>query len=385
MLILRGHGIMKAWQELAYDGGHRIKVPGSTEYVNLVSSYKHLGCEVYTSGSNMLFAKSRASKALSANVPIATRLFGSPWVSTSVKRSFQNSLCNSRLFFNAHVRVLTPKELRILNSSYMKVLRRIAGMVRFNGSQPADVVVRELMNAPSVDCIIMKMRLQYLRRLLCSQCAPLTALLSAKDTYGVSASPLAKLIAEDLDFVYNSSALARDSLCAPTTSPEAWKRFIVESSSAWDGIIDQTFFSESSCDRTANAKTPSAACSLKCTVPGCMQMFPCTKSLMSHLRAKHKQRTGMRFFASSDGVCQACLTSFSCRTRLICHLTDARRPKCRNWLEQHGVPLSSCIVQALDGRDRALRKEARRLGHTQPLSRGPAKLANGKLQGRAGC
>ena len=66
-------------------------------------------------------------------------------------------------------------------------------------------------------------------------------------------------------------------------------------------------------------------------------------------------------------------------------MTDARRPKWRNWLEQHGVPLSACILQALDGRDRALRKEARRLGNTQPLSRGPAKLANGKLQGRAGC
>jgi hypothetical protein len=90
----------------------------------------------------------------------------------------------------------------------------------------------------------------------------------------------------------------------------------------------------------------------------------------------------MRRFANGDGVCQCCASVFSTRLRLIAHLSDARRPACRDWILLNGTPLDEVRVSDLDASDRKSRSEARKLGLTQPKSAQPAVNSHGKQIGR---
>eukprot|EP00972_Heterocapsa_arctica_P070356 10392536-Heterocapsa_arctica.AAC.1 len=66
--------------------------------------------------------------------------------------SFVRSIILSRLTFNAHVRLLQPRELCVLNNPYMRALRRIARELRHDiTTASSDLVVRKMLNAPSID------------------------------------------------------------------------------------------------------------------------------------------------------------------------------------------------------------------------------------------
>ena len=94
---------------------------------------------------------------------------------------------------------------------------------------------------------------------------------------------------------------------------------------------------------------------------------------------------GFRYFCSASGKCQVCATSVSSRWRLVRHLSDYRRPACRDALLRSPGSfscLSDATVRKLDDQDRLLRREARRNGHSQILlSSGPTTRA-GKRVGR---
>ena len=83
----------------------------------------------------------------------------------------------SRLCFNAHIVVPTPRYLTMLNQPYMRVLRRIAGHVRFSSGAIPDYQVRTLLAQPSIDCYLMKARLNYLKRVVRNNSRLLTAML----------------------------------------------------------------------------------------------------------------------------------------------------------------------------------------------------------------
>ena len=98
--------------------------------------------------------------------------------------------------------------------------------------------------------------------------------------------------------------------------------------------------------------------------------FSSSKALKSHMRVKHGVRTDARLFAPADARCKCCLVKFSCRPRLIAHLTDARRTSCITWMREHTLPMDSDVVDDLDTNDRELRAMQRRLGFSQPRSCG---------------
>merc|ERR1711994_522300 len=106
------------------------------------------------------------------------------------------------------------------------------------------------------------------------------------------------------------------------------------------------------------------------------------KDRLQHERVKHGIRAPMRKFAFADGKCRACETQFSCRWRLLQHLSDSRRTKCKELLEASNVtPLSAEATAALDEADRESRRRARADGHTQIQSTAPA-TRNGREVGR---
>ena len=141
----------------------------SASHVSIVKTYKYLGSYVSSNCSLFDDAVHRVSLALNAYAPIAARVFGSKSASLRVKLLFFASLVCSRLFCNTELYVFGGSSsiatLRKLNTAYMRVLRRIAGEMRF-GQCVKDIEVRESLNVCSIDCHLRKLRLRYLSRMI---------------------------------------------------------------------------------------------------------------------------------------------------------------------------------------------------------------------------
>ena len=137
------------------------------------------------------------------------------------------------------------------------------------------------------------------------------------------------------------------------------------------------------CDSSAtteNASSLNFPCVL-CPVP--QPAFKSSKALESHRRVVHGCRSNMRFYAPESGICYACQTNFNSRLRLLAHLVDSRRPKCRDTILQSNFPkLPESEVQRLDICDRTYRRIAKRAGHSHVLAAGVAIRANGTVVGR---
>eukprot|EP00959_Pyramimonas_sp_CCMP1952_P423052 8861964-Pyramimonas_sp.AAC.1 len=56
-----------------------------------------------------------------------------------------------------------------------------------------------------------------------------------------------------------------------------------------------------------------------------------------------------------DSKCPACGTDFAQRLRLIAHVSDSRRPKCRDWILSRCPRLPDSEVAKLDEVDREQR------------------------------
>ena len=155
-----------------------------------------------------------------------------------------------------------------------------------------------------------------------------------------------------------------------------------ENAEEWDRIVPEVHFLHSACDKHLAENDSDLVHAFRCDL--CVDCtFASERALKAHKRAKHQVRTEIRFFADEDGQCQCCRTAFSSRLRLVAHLSDARRPSCREWMFVHGSKLDETRVAELDELDKAARNTARAGGLTQPLSRGPAYSARGKILGRA--
>jgi len=83
-----------------------------------------------------------------------------------------------------------------------------------------------------------------------------------------------------------------------------------------------------------------------------------------------------------DSKCPACGADFVQRLRLIVHVSDSRRPKCRDWIFLHCPRLPHSRVAKLDEVDREQRRSAQRAGHSHHLAVAPARSTDRKVVGR---
>ena len=130
--------------------------PYSAQQVRLVEWYKHLGNVVTMGGSMMQEMTNRMTATMSAYIPLAIKIFGSPHVTLELKMQFVDTLLLTRLLYNSHTWVLKPGETKKLNSTYMRVLRRIVQDCRHGPCVHSDLQVRRSLNAPSIECFVFK-------------------------------------------------------------------------------------------------------------------------------------------------------------------------------------------------------------------------------------
>ena len=150
--------------------------------------------------------------------------------------------------------------------------------------------------------------------------------------------------------------------------------FVVRDTSAADPSVPTSEPSNDACMR----------CSL-CACDGTAVSFSTFKALQMHQRVKHGIRSPMRAFAAESGICPANGTNFRHRLRLLSHLSDSRRPACRDKCLAPGSTIAALApdeVARLDALDTAARGAARRAGHTHVLAVGAARRADGSQVGR---
>ena len=178
--------------------------------MHVVQKYKHLGGIISADGNPVFSCKDKATSATAAYTPVAAKIFGSPSVTLWLKFPFPRTLVNSRNFSNIQTMVMSQQGLFHLNKPYMRALRRIAGNMRYQAEgNISDFEVRMKLNQPSIDCLVMCVRLSYIGRLVSKGPAALKALLQQK----VKGKCLAwtSQAKRDLECAYN--------LCKPSCLP----------------------------------------------------------------------------------------------------------------------------------------------------------------------
>ena len=85
-------------------------------------------------------------------------------------------------------------------------------------------------------------------------------------------------------------------------------------------------------------------------------------------------------------MCGVCGANFRGRLRLLDHLSDSRRPRCKDACLKGTVPkLSLERVVELDEPDRVARTSARESGHSHVIAQLPALSSSGRVVGRLTC
>ena len=377
LLRYRGYGATAAREaRRGSDGRLRLAVPNRPGVsIDVVASYAHLGTFASIDGDTFRNSTHRCASALAAYAPLAFKIFSSALVPLLHKFAFNRTLVLSRLLFGVHLTRPQPRALRKLNGVYMRVLRRIAGDSRYSTDVKwTDLQVRQKLDQPSIDCLIARSRLLLWGRLVRNQPRHVLALLHVR--VGQRQLPWVEQLLTDAD------TLCRQ--CCPPGFPYArddpnqWEA-LLKDEVRWSALVSRLAFHESCCDREVHSNTPVPGMTWTCAE--CSRSFASARALKSHRRAKHGERSQLRCLLGS-AVCPCCGTNFVQRLRLLAHVSDARRPRCREWILSNCSPLPPEEVARLDAEDQRLRREAQRAGRSHHIAVGPATTTDGRSVGR---
>ena len=409
-LVFRGKNAAKFTRKVFVEQHSSLPLPAvaNADRLRIVQSYKHLGSVITPDGKPNLDVPNRTSSALTSYAPIAVSVFGSSCIAREVKINLCKSLILSRLLFNVHVwSQVSPWCLRKLNAVYMRVLRRIANQCRYDAcSNKTDCEVRAMLDLPSIDCIVAKKRVAYLPTFLTGASRNLRALLSVRlDPPPGRNLPWVELIDSDLRVLQTSYGAKLTDLGDPNVSSDRWQLFIRSYPVEWKLLVEGPHFCSSILDCPASSKkveiaegaiatclvlgssdhdggalrlVPIHACSL-CAKSGICTTFSSQRALAMHLRKTHGERNLVKQYIHSS-ICPACGKKFSTRLRCVAHATEKRargkrRTSCFELLSSGLFPRVDPVTFAeLERADTTARREAARIGQTQPRSTGVTSL-----------
>ena len=270
---------------------------------------------------------------------------------------FARSLLLTRLLFGVYVLVPSPRHLKLMNSVYMVILRRIADEPRFRRVEHTDRQIRELLDQPAIECLISRMRLLYCAKLERVRPAALMAILHARPKG--RCLPWVRQLASDTELLRGLLPADFPSLFE---GPDAWRNLMLDEA-GWKNLVHRVHFIESVCDTKA-VSPGERALAHECH---CGKAFATMKALESHQRAQHGTRLDIQDYLPSSS-CPACGKDFQERLRLISHLSDRRRPKCREWIKAHCSRLPAEKAVELRNADCVLRRKAQQNGHSHHLA-----------------
>ena len=337
----------------------------------------HLGTMFSAAGETFARVHGRALMAMVGYAPTAFKVFGSDLILDQHKMSFLKSRVLSRLLLSMHIACLPVVYLRRLSVVYMRGLRRIAGDCRFGPAvQWSDREVRERLNVPSIDCLLMVMRLRYLQRLVLLRPPDLVAVLH----FRLKGQPLpwVRLLAADCEFL-RCEGLVPPAVPSFLDAPLQWAALVADRKK-WATAVGSVHFFDSCLDRegVTSLRTP---LTVKCRM--CSARFASARARASHERIAHRVTTKAKNYLHST-ACPCCKVDFRQKIRLLAHWSDSRRPRCWAWVQAHSAPLTSGQQTKVDEELRAARRAGQRSGRNHALCHLPARRADGRTIGRLG-
>ena len=200
--------------------------------------------------------------------------------------------------------------------------------------------------------------------------------------------PWVHQIISDFQWLYDASADVRRTLPAPRSdvSHVTWYNFILADPGEWNFLVRSTVDTASVLDVTISPLNTEACNRFFCKLCSGSEVpcFATEKALLQHQRVQHARRIDVRMFVDDSGLCPVCLGNFVTRIRVIAHLSDRRpsRSACRSsLLDGSFSSLARNVVDALDERDRDLKRCARQSGHSHVIACQSARTAAGKRIG----
>ena len=169
----------------------------------------------------------------------------------AIRSRLFTSLVLSRLLYNVHVWSIIPKSgYAKLNSVYMRGLWRIAGAQRFQSTgHGSDESVRRCLGAQSLQCLILRRRLLLVSAI--ARFAPpfLTALLSARDAYGLQCLPWVWLVLHDLSVMLSHYPSKLAELGDPARFSDRWLQFARDDPVPWKHLVNNIVFAPMPLDK----------------------------------------------------------------------------------------------------------------------------------------
>jgi len=368
MLHARGAGAKALLSRFAHPDGAYVEVPAvpgadGAHRLHLVRRYKHLGSFVQSEGGLMSEARWRAQQAMAAYAPMAFRIFANSDVCIWLKYILMQSMVISRLLYMAHTKVPTVKFIKILQAVYMRVLRRIHGQCAYQRTLESDLALRRRIQQPSIDCLLMRARMRYVRRLV--QCKPVVLAGLLHTRVRGRLLPWCELVLADFEWLRKWSCIdAFRDAPDPSVDPDWWSR--AASDSSWPGRVSRIFFAESVADPPIPGN-PGLACAQPFQCLSCMATFPDQRRLTSHMQRSHAWRLRVHLKIDGSGTCPACHAAFSNRFDVLQHLRNVRA--CRSDLEDDRFPfVPAAEIGKLQELDRQLRAQARSQGRSVPFA-----------------
>ena len=359
---LRGKGSISCMSEIVKSNWNIAlpEAPGSPKF-RIVQEYKHLGSWLDNTGRSGRDVGHRTSSAMTAYVPLSYKVFGIMRIQCDVRLSLFMSLVVSRLVHNVHTwSALTASAYQRLNSVYMRGLRRIAGACNFGQSGACtNVQVRQSLNAPSLQCIIIRRRLQLFASLVTNGPEHLLALLSC--SRAGSALPWVRTIVSDLCLLQQHLSPRLDDLGDPRSNADQWHRFIIRWPHIWSQYVEVLHITSMGMDRQLNC-VPMCSHIAKaedlhvCHV--CNRSFHSNKALMSHQRACHGVLSTMLPLISESLRCPVCLTKFSTHASILAPLNE-KRLRGKRIINCHLVIKSGIVRPSDDWKCQKTRRAAR--------------------------
>ena len=373
------------------------KVYGRTgsRALHVVDTYRHVGSVVDISGSLVLEARARVGAAMNSFAPIASKIYGSPRINVARKLTLAWALVFSRLFFNVHVwSKFEGKPRQVLQTMYMRVLRRIRGQPRFAAGGSTDLTIRRELGALSVDCIARRARLKYIGRLARSGAHIVLNLVAQVVDGNNKRLPWMELLALDFDIL--RLELPRTFVDCPRFQddpqffytifrdcPGEWKLIVDAYQSPLNDVENPLLRDAGAASQEDGRLTTSAVFECDQCAPG-TAVFCSSKALQAHSRKKHGVRAAVIRYIPDTTVCPICQVEFRSRLRLITHASESRirsktrRIGCRDQiLNGNFPPVPNDELTKLNLRDRDTRRAASRAGHSHEIARAPAKRPHG--------
>jgi hypothetical protein len=126
----------------------------------------------------------------------------------------------------------------------------------------------------------------------------------------------------------------------------------------------------------------------ECAAIGATACFRTEKALDAHRRVRHAFRNQLKKYVDESGKCPVCHVQFSSRLRCIAHVSEKRKrarsaptTSCREALMGGAfMSVSDDLLNAFDERDKLSRRDAVRVGRTQPKAAYTASRARIRAQ-----